>query len=153
MNPINITKNINTYYNKVLIYVVIGIVLFSIFITLKSNHPCWTDCFDHIEVLISKIPLPNSLNHTIKYCKKIYRKCVPPEKTSRNVSNLKKKMVASNQKWKCVHCDTLLDYTYEIDHIIPISQGGSNDTDNLQALCPHCHRVKTLHEPGYNQLY
>ena len=34
----------------------------------------------------------------------------------------------------------------EIDHIIPISEGGSSDIDNGQALCLFCHRVKSNFE-------
>jgi len=30
----------------------------------------------------------------------------------------------------------------EIDHIIPIFHGGTNDPDNLQVLCRHCNRTK-----------
>ena len=32
---------------------------------------------------------------------------------------------------------------YDIDHIVELRSGGSNEVDNLQALCPACHRVKT----------
>jgi hypothetical protein len=35
---------------------------------------------------------------------------------------------------------------YDIDHIQPLFLGGSNDPANLQALCPSCHRVKTIAE-------
>jgi 5-methylcytosine-specific restriction endonuclease McrA len=35
---------------------------------------------------------------------------------------------------------------YDIDHVIPLSCGGTDDTDNLQALCPGCHRRKTDQE-------
>lgn len=31
----------------------------------------------------------------------------------------------------------------EIDHIIPLEAGGSNDRGNLQPLCPECHKLKT----------
>lgn len=64
----------------------------------------------------------------------------------RNVSSLTKKMVASNQEWKCGSCNQTLDYTYEIDHHIPLFKGGSNELNNLIALCRNCHGKKTLHE-------
>lgn len=64
----------------------------------------------------------------------------------RNVSSLTKKMVASNQQWKCGSCSQTLDYTYEIDHYIPLFKGGSNETSNLIALCRNCHGKKTLLE-------
>ena len=64
----------------------------------------------------------------------------------RNVSNITKKIVASNQGWHCGHCHTQLDFTYEIDHIIPLFRGGSNDTRNLIALCRNCHGKKTIME-------
>jgi len=31
----------------------------------------------------------------------------------------------------------------EIDHIVEISHGGTNEISNLQVLCPCCHSVKT----------
>ena len=64
----------------------------------------------------------------------------------RNVTSLTKKMVASNQEWKCGTCSQMLDYTYEIDHHIPLFKGGSNDVSNLIALCRNCHGKKTLLE-------
>jgi 5-methylcytosine-specific restriction endonuclease McrA len=65
----------------------------------------------------------------------------------RNVSSLTKKMVASNQQWKCGgSCNQTLDYTYEIDHHIPLFKGGSNEISNLIALCRNCHGKKTLLE-------
>ena len=64
----------------------------------------------------------------------------------RNVSSLTKKMVASSQQWKCGSCKQTLDYTYEIDHHIPLFKGGSNELSNLIALCRNCHGKKTLLE-------
>jgi len=31
----------------------------------------------------------------------------------------------------------------EIDHIVEVTHGGTNDISNLQVLCPNCHSVKT----------
>jgi hypothetical protein len=64
----------------------------------------------------------------------------------RNVSELAKKIVASNQKWRCAKCKQLLDFTYEIDHIKPLYKGGGNEVKNLRALCRGCHGKKTLLE-------
>jgi HNH endonuclease. len=33
-----------------------------------------------------------------------------------------------------------------VDHIIPKSQGGTDDDGNLQSLCAACHRAKTARE-------
>jgi 5-methylcytosine-specific restriction endonuclease McrA len=62
----------------------------------------------------------------------------------RNVSELAKKIVASNQKWRCAKCKQLLDFTYEIDHIKPLYKGGGNEVKNLRALCRGCHGKITL---------
>lgn len=67
-------------------------------------------------------------------------------KHKRNVSALLKKKVAASQQWKCASCNALLDETYEIDHKIALDHGGTNDPSNLWALCPHCHRKKTVNE-------
>ena len=62
----------------------------------------------------------------------------------RNVSESKKKYIASSQKWSCAHCQQMLDNTYEVDHVIPLYKGGTNDLTNLEALCRNCHGKKTF---------
>ena len=46
----------------------------------------------------------------------------------------------------CVHCTDQgrLSLAVEVDHIIPLYKGGSNDQDNLQGLCVECHKAKTV---------
>jgi len=66
--------------------------------------------------------------------------------TKRSVSETKKKYVASNQDWKCGHCQAQLDHTFEIDHRVRLEYGGGNDVQNLVALCRNCHGRKTASE-------
>jgi len=49
------------------------------------------------------------------------------------------------QKGKCTHCEVHFktDDVWEIDHIIPKSQGGKDKYKNLQLLHRHCHDKKT----------
>ena len=65
------------------------------------------------------------------------------QRSQRRVTESTKKLVAAKQQWKCGQCGRVLDETYEIDHIIPLYRGGSNDAINLMALDPICHRKKT----------
>ena len=69
-----------------------------------------------------------------------------PKCVKRNVSSLTKKIIASNQSWKCGICNEIMDYAYEVDHHIPLFKGGSNDVSNLIALCRNCHGKKTILE-------
>ena len=51
--------------------------------------------------------------------------------------------------YECRSCEA--NSSLEIDHVIPISRGGSSDDDNLQVLCASCNRskgTKTLEEWG-----
>lgn len=36
----------------------------------------------------------------------------------------------------------------QADHVTPVSQGGSHELANLQALCEGCHQAKTAREGG-----
>ena len=65
---------------------------------------------------------------------------------ARRVTNSTKKKIAANQRWNCNICQKMLDETYEVDHILPLKDDGSNEENNLQALCPNCHRKKTNKE-------
>ena len=61
-------------------------------------------------------------------------------------SETKKKFVASQQSWKCGHCQIQLPAWFEVDHKIRLENGGSNHVDNLVALCRDCHGKKTAME-------
>lgn len=63
--------------------------------------------------------------------------------TKRSVSETKKKFVAANQNWMCGDCKTQLPAWFEVDHVIALHNGGSNELSNLVALCRNCHGKKT----------
>ena len=67
-------------------------------------------------------------------------------KEKRNVTGLMQKKVAADQKWACGHCSQTLDESYEVDHKLALFQGGTNDLENLVALCRNCHGKKTMNE-------
>ena len=67
-------------------------------------------------------------------------------KIKRSVSESRKKFVASRQNWKCGECQHLLSASFEIDHVVRLDRGGTNEVDNLIALCRECHGQKTLLE-------
>lgn len=66
--------------------------------------------------------------------------------TKRSVSETKKKYVAANQNWRCKHCNIQLSAWFEVDHVVKLQYGGSNNIENLEALCRECHGKKTAFE-------
>ena len=49
--------------------------------------------------------------------------------------------------YRCRECGASKDETsLEIDHILPVAKGGTNDIDNLQTLCKECNRMKHTDE-------
>lgn len=49
--------------------------------------------------------------------------------------------------YTCQECG-LVSERLEVDHTVPVSQGGTDDPSNLRAMCSPCHRVKTAREGG-----
>lgn len=68
----------------------------------------------------------------------------------KGVNSVDKNKVMSRQGCKCNACgDKICLYPYsnaDLDHIIPLSNGGQNITSNYQYLCVLCHRNKTAME-------
>lgn len=52
-----------------------------------------------------------------------------------------------SQKGKCWHCGKSIESGYHIDHLIPLSRGGSNWPNNLVLACPSCNLSKGAKMP------
>lgn len=50
--------------------------------------------------------------------------------------------INKSQEFKCVYCGASTEEEFHIDHIHPISRGGTNWPDNLQILCRSCNCSK-----------
>lgn len=48
----------------------------------------------------------------------------------------------------CAYCGSPFVDDMELDHIIPVSLGGSDDIENLAAACPRCNREKAAMTPS-----
>jgi 5-methylcytosine-specific restriction endonuclease McrA len=51
------------------------------------------------------------------------------------------------QRGKCAYCRKDVRKKYHVDHIVPISKGGTSNRSNLQILCPWCNRSKKARDP------
>ena len=61
-----------------------------------------------------------------------------------------RKEVGEAQGWKCRYCQRDLSGkgTSALDHIIPVTKGGTSDLNNLQLLCRRCNIRKSAHVPS-----
>ncbi|MCP3681834.1 MAG: HNH endonuclease [bacterium] len=53
--------------------------------------------------------------------------------------------VLKRDRYLCMVCrhDGILTKANQVDHIINKAQGGTDNSDNLQAICDNCHTKKT----------
>lgn len=64
--------------------------------------------------------------------------------TRKSISKSIRHEVFKRDGFKCVECGaTKEDTRLHIDHILPVSQGGSDEMDNLQTLCESCNLSKS----------
>jgi len=54
--------------------------------------------------------------------------------------------IASRDFYTCRMCGRVTVDEGQVDHRIPLADGGSDDPSNLQWLCVECHRAKTERE-------
>jgi hypothetical protein len=66
--------------------------------------------------------------------------------SARTVTDPEKKMVAARQGWRCSNCEELLPSAFQVDHTVPLCDGGEDTILNATAMCPNCHAAKTQRE-------
>lgn len=57
-----------------------------------------------------------------------------------NASDIRR--LFAKQRGKCAYCECDISNQYHVDHVIPLSRGGTNYPDNLALACPHCNLSK-----------
>jgi 5-methylcytosine-specific restriction endonuclease McrA len=55
-------------------------------------------------------------------------------------------VILKMQRGRCAYCRQQLD-EYHVDHIVPLSRGGTNRSANLQLTCSRCNRQKGAKDP------
>ena len=134
-------------------YVLIGLAVVYFF---KSNPKKSKEMVHNASNLLKFLPIDrnatNLINPIVNYCddepESSVNRITSSGKTSskRSVSETKKKWVASHQNWKCKECSEMLPAWFEVDHVVRLADGGTNDVDNLVAYCRSCHGKKTMME-------
>ena len=65
----------------------------------------------------------------------------------RSMTEPDRRLILEKQGNQCAGIDCKLSsmsgHPYDIDHKVPIQFGGTDESNNLQALCTECHRKKT----------
>ena len=114
---------------------------------------------DHSKVLhlndiifiLRKIKYNIQLEHNcpaFMYFSSLICKTVKKAKTNRRKTNIPRGMrheVFKRDGYKCVECGASKEdgATLHVDHIIPVSKGGTDELDNLQTLCSKCNLNKS----------
>lgn len=57
----------------------------------------------------------------------------------------KRDAILLRDKYACQNCGHI-GTDLEVDHIVNVAQGGTDDDGNLQSLCVTCHKAKTALE-------
>lgn len=57
----------------------------------------------------------------------------------------KREQIFARDKYTCQVCGRV-GGELELDHILNVARGGTDDDDNLQTICTDCHRPKTFAE-------
>ena len=99
---------------------------------------------------IQKRDMDNSAKYAWEKRNRDYRRTVDHQRRNAEGKFTRDDMqkMFSEQCGRCKSCDADISSGYEIDHIMPISKGGTNWPSNLQLLCKPCNRSKGSKHPA-----
>ena len=69
--------------------------------------------------------------------------------------NLHYPLVARRAAHRCEYChapEVVFNLPFEVEHIQPQSQGGTNEQDNLALVCRSCNLFKSAHVSGFDDV-
>jgi 5-methylcytosine-specific restriction endonuclease McrA len=67
-------------------------------------------------------------------------------KKRKKINKDTRQRIAEQQKNRCGDCKLALTPYFELDHIIGLQFGGTDEESNLMALCRECHAKKSITE-------
>lgn len=91
--------------------------------------------------------IAGKINNRVKQHKRRARKnSAQGTHTRKDIENIYKR-----QNGRCYWCGIPVENKYHIDHVIPLSRGGSDSPENLVVSCPTCNQKKYNKLP--NEIY
>jgi 5-methylcytosine-specific restriction endonuclease McrA len=86
------------------------------------------------------------INETVKHHFKTLRNDYATSTNRKKINKGMRQQVVNKQENACGACKLALTSYFQIDHIIGLQFGGTDDESNLMALCCECHAKKSISE-------
>lgn len=78
----------------------------------------------------------------------LYEPTGPHFRIERHRTTIDRKAILNRDGWRCRYCGCDLTPGFaHIDHVVPLSRGGTNDDSNLCSACPPCNLSKHAKTP------
>jgi 5-methylcytosine-specific restriction endonuclease McrA len=107
------------------------------------------------EMALEKIDPARKMPKVIPAAPQVWSTAVPTVKVGkisrRYVSVKTKREIWQKSEGKCQNCNS--QFALEVDHIQLISQGGSNESQNLRILCRHCNQRAAIQKLGLETMH
>ena len=83
----------------------------------------------------------------VQFIKQLRDKFIQEQSDRHKITESNRKQIIKKCNNQCAICKcSKSENKFEVDHIKPLSAGGTNHIDNLQLLCKACHKQKCKHE-------